>query len=98
MKVPETPAQAMPKADLPSPTMFAMAAAIMDQQGKLRSDPYEEPPQPTQNQLEKRGMEIRREMEDAGMNKKDPRGVPLGPGNEHVPGNRGLLQPWNRRT
>lgn len=102
MRVPITPAQGTPSgaSAIPSDTMLAMAAAIMHQQGKLDSlitDPYD-PPKGSQAQADKLGIEIRREMDDAGMKRGDPRGEKLGPGNEYVPGNKGLLGQWNRRT
>lgn len=99
MRVPGTLSPTAPQVEMPSPTMFAMAASIMDAHGKFASLTQSlESPEPSQANRSKQGVDIRREMEDMGLNKHDPRGVPLGPGNEYVPGNKGLLGPWNRRT
>ena len=101
MRVPGTPAQAQPGAEPPSDTMLMMAAAVMHQQGKfaaLQQSTEDKPQPPSQNELNRRGIEIRRELEDMGLQKTDPRGEPLNPRNEWVPGNRGLYGRWNRRT
>ena len=90
MKVPGVPQQSVQlTAPLPDPMMFVMAAAIMQEYGK-----FNQPPSPS-NTI-KRDVELRREVEER--SEGAPVDTPLTRSNARVPGNRGLLAPWNRRT
>lgn len=92
MKVPgvQTPRPALATQPMPDPMMFVMAAAIMQEYGKL--DDFREPV----HRRIKRDTEMWRDIEDRSVGA--PVDEPLTRNNDQVPGNKGLLGQWNRRT
>ena len=93
MRVPDTAVgpRATPQ-EMPSDTMFAMAAAVMAEHGKFNfSAPTQRP-----SDFIKQNVEMHRDLEER--TKEGPVDTPLTRKNDAVPGNRGLLGPWNRRT
>lgn len=92
MKVPERKAPINPalRGAMPGDTQVAMAAAIMYHQGKF--NPMLE--EPISAHI-KRDVELRREVNERSIGPVDE---DLTRENDRIPGNKGLLGQWDRRT